>query len=68
MRREYIWITAREEACSEGRGGVQSIHILGPNAFDDQLASEEIVWTIYLRVGVHIGLLEATMQGITDGE
>jgi len=68
MPRECTWITAREETCSEGGGGVPDIQILGANAFDDQLAREEVVWTFFLRVGVHIGLLGATMEGITDGE
>ena len=68
MPRECTWITAREEACSEGGGGVPDIQILGANAFDDQLARVEVVWTFFLRVGVHIGLLGATMEGITDGE
>jgi len=68
MPRECTWITAREEACSEGGGGVPDISILGTNAFDDQLASEEVVWTFFLRVGVRIGLLGATLEGITDGE
>ena len=66
--RECTWITAMEETCSKGGGVVLDILILGPNAFDDQLASEEAVWTFFLRVGVHIGLLGATMEGITDGE
>ena len=68
MPRECTWITAREEACSEGGGGVPDISILGTNAFDDQLASEEVVWTFFLRVGVRIGLLGATVEVITDGE
>jgi len=68
MPRECTWIMAREEACSEGGGGVPYISILGANAFDNQLASEEVVWTFFLRVGVRIGLLGATVEGITDGE
>ena len=68
MPRECTWITAREEACSEGGGGVPDIQILGANAFDDQLASEEVVWTFFLRVGVRIELLGATVEGITGGE
>ena len=50
-------ITAREEACSEGGGGFPDIVILGATNFDDQLSSEEVVWTFFLRVEVHIGLL-----------
>jgi len=68
MPRECTWITAREEACFEGGGGDLDISILGTNAFDDRLASEEVVWTFFLRVGVRIGLLGATVEGITDGE
>jgi hypothetical protein len=67
MPREGTWITAREETRSEGGGGVPDIIILGATTFDDQLASEEVVWTFFLRVGARIGLLGATVQGITDG-
>jgi hypothetical protein len=66
--RKCTWITAREEACSEGGGGVPDILILGATIRDDQLASEEVVWTIFLRVGVHIGLLGVTMESIYSGE
>ena len=68
MPRECTWITAREEACSEGGGGVPDISILGTNAFDDQLASEEFVRTFFLRVGVRIGLLGVTVESISSGE
>jgi len=68
MPRECTWIMSREETCSEGGGGVPDIQILGANAFDDQLASEEVVWTFLLSVGDLIGLLGATAEGITDGE
>ena len=68
MPRECTWITAWEEACSEGRGSVQDIQILGANAFDDQLASEEVVWTFFLTVGVRIGLLGVTVESISSGE
>ena len=68
MPRECTWITAREEACSEGGSGVLDISILGTNAFDDQLASEEVVWTFFLRVGVRIGLLGVTEESIASGE
>jgi hypothetical protein len=68
MPREYTWITAREEACSEGGGGVPDIQLLGSNAFDDLLASEEVAWTFFLRVGDCTGLLGVTVEGITDGE
>jgi len=43
MPRECTRITARGEACSDGGGGVLDISILGANACDDQLASEEVV-------------------------
>jgi len=33
--------TAREEACSEGGGGIPDIQILGATALDDLLASEQ---------------------------
>jgi len=68
MPRKCTWITAREEACSEGGGGDPDISILGTNAFDDQLASEEVVWTFFLRVGVRIGLLGVTVESISSGE
>jgi len=60
--------TAREEACSEGGGGIPYIQILGATAFDDLLASELVVGTFFLRVWDCTGLLGATMEGITDGE
>jgi len=68
MPRECTWITAREEACSEGGGGVPDILILGATTFDDLLASEEVVWTFFLRVGVRIGLLGVTVESISSGE
>ena len=43
MPREFAWITAMQEACSEGGSGVPDISILGTNDFDDQLASEEVI-------------------------
>jgi len=67
MPRECTWITAREETRSEG-GCTSYIQILGATAIDDLLASEQVVWTFFLRVGVHTGLLGATVEGITDGE
>jgi len=68
MPRECNWITARVEPCSEGGGGVPDIKILRANAFDDQLASEEVVWMFFLRVGVCIGLLGVTVESIYSGE
>jgi len=60
--------TAGEEACSEGGGGIPDIQILGGTAFDDLLASEQVVGTFFLRVGYCTGLLGATMEAVTDGE
>jgi len=68
MPRECSWITAREEAYSEGCGGVPDILILGANAFDDLLASEQVVWTFFLRVGDYTGLLGVTMETISSNE
>jgi hypothetical protein len=67
MPRECTWITARVEARSE-RGCTSSILILGATAIDDPLASEQVVWTFFLRVGVRIGLLEVTVESISSGE
>jgi hypothetical protein len=60
--------TAREEACSEGGGGIPDIQILGATADDNLLASEQVVGTFTLRVGDCAGLLRATVEGTTDGE
>jgi hypothetical protein len=68
MPRKCTWINAREDACSEGGGGLLHISILGTNAIDDQLASEEVIWTFFRSVGVLRGLLGATVEGITDGD
>jgi hypothetical protein len=68
MPRESTWITAREEVCSEGTGDVPDFQILGTNTLDDQLASEEVIWTFLLGVGVHIGLLGVTVESISSGE
>jgi len=68
MPRECTWITAREEASSEGGGGVPDILILVATTFDDQLASEEVVWTFFLIVGVRIGLLGVTLDSISSCE
>jgi len=58
----------REEACSKGGGGIPDIQILGATAFDDLLASEQVIVTFFLRGGNCAGLLGATVEGITDGE
>ena len=68
MPRECTWITAREEACAKGGSAVPDISILGTTAVDNQLASEEVVWTFFLRVGVRIELLGVTMESISRGE
>jgi hypothetical protein len=60
--------TVREEGCSEGGGGIPDIQILGATAIDDLLASEQVVGTLFLRVGDCTGLRGATVEGITDGE
>jgi hypothetical protein len=59
---------ARKEACSEVGGGVPDILMLGANAIDNQLASEEVVWTFFLRVGVRIGLPRVTVESISGRE
>jgi hypothetical protein len=59
---------AREEACSEGGGGIPDVQILGETAFDDLLASEQVVGTFFVRLGDCTGLLGSTVAGITDGE
>jgi hypothetical protein len=60
--------TAREEACSKGGGSIPDIQILGATAFDNLLASEQVVGTFFLRVGDCTALLGATTEGITEGE
>jgi hypothetical protein len=60
--------TAREVACSEGGGGIPDIPILVATAFDNLLASEQVVGAFFLRVGDCTGLLGATVEGITDGK
>jgi hypothetical protein len=42
--------------------------MLGLTAFDDILASEQVVGTYFPRVGDCTGLLGVTVEGITDGE
>jgi hypothetical protein len=68
MPREWNWITARVEECSEACGGVPDIQILLANALDDLLASEEVVWTFFPRVGNCTGLLGVTVESICSGE
>jgi hypothetical protein len=60
--------TAREEACSEGGCSIPDIQTLRATAFDDLLASEQVIGTCFLRVGDCKGLLRATLEGITDLE
>jgi len=64
---DCTWITAREEARSDG-GCTSYIQILGATAIDDLLASDQVIWMFFLRVGVHIGLLGVTMDSISSGE
>jgi hypothetical protein len=59
---------AREEVCSKGGGGISDIQILGETAFDDLLATEQVVGTFILGVGDCTGLLGATVEGITYSE
>jgi len=68
MPRECTWIMARGEVWSEEGGGVPDILILAANAVDDLLASEEVVWMFFLKVGVCIGLLGVTVESISSGE
>jgi len=67
MPRECTWITAREEMCSRG-GRTSYIQILRATAIDDQVASEEVIGTFFLGVGVRIGLLGVTVESISGGE
>jgi hypothetical protein len=67
MPRECTWITAREESHSEG-GCTSYVQILEATAIDDLLASEQVVWTFFLRVGVRIGLMGVTVESISSGE
>ena len=60
--------TARQEACSEGGGGIPDIQKLEATAFHNLLASEQVIGTFFLRVGDCTGLLGASVEGITDGE
>jgi len=57
----------REEARSEG-GCTSYIHLLGATAIDNLLASEQVVWTFFLRVGDCTGLLGVTVESISSGE
>jgi len=65
---ECTWITAREERWSKGGSGDPDILILRTNAFDDHLASEEVVWMFFLIGAVHIGLLGVTVERILSCE
>jgi hypothetical protein len=68
MARECTLITAREDVYSERRSGVPVILILGSTPFDDQLASEEVVWKFLQIVEVRIGLLGVTVESFSSGE
>ena len=67
MPRECTRIMPLKEACSRGGGGVPDILILQANSFDDQLASEEVVRTFFLRLGVLTGLPGVTVETISSG-
>ena len=60
--------TAREEACSEGGSGIPDIQRVGATAFDNRLASQQIVEKFFLRVDDCTELLGASVEGISDGE
>jgi len=67
MPQECTWITAREESCSKG-DCTSYIQILRATAIDDILASEQVIWTFFLRVGDRIGLLGVTLESSSSGE
>jgi len=58
---------AREEADSYGGSSILDIRIVGATAFDDVLASQQVVGTFFFRVGDSPGLPGATVEGNTDG-
>ena len=58
---------ARVEACSKRSRSIPDIQILRATAFDDLLASEQVIGLFFQRVGDCTRLLGATMEGITDG-
>jgi hypothetical protein len=60
--------TAREVACSEGGSGMPDIQILSATAYNVLLANEEVIRTHFLKVGDYPGLLQVTVDGISDGE
>jgi len=57
-----------EKVCSEGGGGNPGIQLPDGNAFDHQMASEEVVKIFLPRVGVCIWRLGATVESISSGE
>jgi len=59
---------AREEGCSKEGGDIPDIQILGATTFDDLLASEQVVWTMFLKVGDFTGLQGVTVESISSGE
>jgi hypothetical protein len=64
--REYTWITARVEVRLKG-GSTSSIQIFVSTGIDNQVASERVVWTFCLEVGVRIGLQGVTMESSSGG-
>jgi len=67
MPLESTWITARVEVPPTG-GSTSYFQILGATAFDNLLASEEGVWTFFLRVGNCTGLRGVSVESITSIE
>jgi hypothetical protein len=62
------WIVASAEVCSERGSGIADISVLWGIAFDDLLASEEVVRTFFIRVEARIELLGVTLEGIPSGK
>jgi len=64
---ECTSIIVREEVHSNG-GCTLYICILGATPVDNPLASEEVDWTFFLRVGDCTGLLGVTIESISTSE
>jgi len=58
---ECTWITARVEVHFNSRC-TSYIQICGATSIDDRLASGKVMWRFFLRVGVCMGLLRATVH------
>jgi len=61
-----IWIIVRKEVHSNG-GCTLYIYILGATAIHNLLGSEEINWTLSVRVGDCTELLGVTIGSISTG-